>query len=127
VNKTLRIIPASHVTADSGTGLVHCAPAHGVEDYKAFQDLGLLHSSPSSPAQGMICHVDGTGQFISGIVDVVGKESAEELVGKDVLKGGGKAVVEILRSMGEEVLLGVKKIKHRYPYDWKTGEPVIVT
>jgi isoleucyl-tRNA synthetase len=36
-------------------------------------------------------------------------------------------MVELLRSLGEEVLYGVEKIKHRYPYDWKTGEPVIVT
>ena len=122
----MKIIPALHVTADSGTGLVHCAPAHGVEDYNAFRDLGHSSSSLSS-VQNLICHVDGTGRFIPEIVDVVGKEAAKELVGKEVLKGGGKAVVELLRSMGEEVLLGVGKLKHRYPYDWKTGEPVIVT
>jgi isoleucyl-tRNA synthetase len=75
----------------------------------------------------MICHVDGAGKCTPEIADVIGKDAAKELVGKDVLKGGGKAMVELLRGMGEEVLYGVEKIKHRYPYDWKTGEPVIVT
>jgi isoleucyl-tRNA synthetase len=127
MDNVLRIIPASYVTADSGTGLVHCAPAHGVDDYNTFRDLELLISSSSSSTQNIICHVNGAGKFVPEIADVVGEEAAKELVGKDVLKGGGKAMVELLRGMGEDVLLGVEKIKHRYPYDWKTGEPVIVT
>lgn len=120
-----RIIPASYVTADSGTGLVHCAPAHGAEDYNAFRTLGLLSSS--SIEQNMICHVDGAGKFTSAIADVMGTEAAKELIGKEVLKAGGKAMIELLRAMGNNVLMGVEKIKHRYPYDWKTDEPVIVT
>ena len=126
-DNALRVIPASYVTADSGTGLVHCAPAHGVDDYNAFRDLELLPSSSSSSTQNMICHVDGAGKFTPEILNAVGEEAGKFLVGKEVLKDGGKAVVDLLRGMGKEVLLGVEKIKHRYPYDWKTGEPVIVT
>jgi isoleucyl-tRNA synthetase len=123
----LRIIPALHVTADSGTGLVHCAPAHGAEDYNAFRALGLFSSSSPSPEQNMICHVDGAGEFTAEIADVVGTEAGNKLIGKEVLKEGGKAVVELLKEMGGDVLFGVEKIKHRYPYDWKTDKPVIVT
>ncbi|KZP15924.1 isoleucyl-tRNA synthetase [Athelia psychrophila] len=115
----LPIIPASHVTSDSGTGLVHCAPAHGAEDYAAFRSSGLL-------ASGMVCHVDPIGAFSPEIADVMGAVAAEGLVGQAVLGEGNKAVVNLLRTM-EEVLIGVERIKHRYPYDWKTGEPVIVT
>jgi isoleucyl-tRNA synthetase len=122
----LRIIPASYVTADSGTGLVHCAPAHGADDYSAFRALEAVLSSSFSK-QNVICHIDGEGKFTADIVDVVGEEAGKAFIGKEVLKGGGKAVVDLLRSMGEDVMLGVEKIKHRYPYDWKTGEPVIVT
>jgi isoleucyl-tRNA synthetase len=75
----------------------------------------------------MICHVDGAGKFTSTIADVMGTEAAKELIGKEVLKAGGKAMIELLRAMGNNVLMGVEKIKHRYPYDWKTDEPVIVT
>lgn len=125
VDNALRIIPASYVTADSGTGLVHCAPAHGVDDYNAFRNSGLL-TSCSSPMQNMICHVDGSGKFTSEIIDIVGEDAGRALIGEEVLKGGGKAVVDLLSSMGD-ALLGVQRIKHRYPYDWKTEEPVIVT
>lgn len=114
-----RVIPATHVTSDSGTGLVHCAPAHGAEDYLAFRSQGLLSS-------GMLCHVDGEGKFSQRVTDVVPPElGGEALVGLEVLKGGSKAIVKILEECG--ALLGVERIKHRYPYDWKTNEPVIVT
>ena len=115
----LPIIAASHVTPDSGTGLVHCAPAHGAEDYAAFRSAGLL-------ASGMVCHVDGVGAFSADVADIVGTKAAENLIGKPVLGEGSKAVVDILKTM-QGVLVGVERIKHRYPYDWKTGEPVIVT
>jgi isoleucyl-tRNA synthetase len=113
------VIPATHVTSDSGTGLVHCAPAHGAEDYLAFRSQGLLSS-------GMLCHVDGEGKFSQRVTDVVPSElGGGALVGLEVLKGGSKAIVKILEGCG--ALLAVERIKHRYPYDWKTNEPVIVT
>ncbi|KAF8838923.1 isoleucyl-tRNA synthetase [Paxillus ammoniavirescens] len=115
----LRVIPASHVTSDSGTGLVHCAPAHGAEDYLAFRSQGLL-------ASGMLCHVNSKGKFSQRVMEVVTeKVGGEALVGLDVLTAGSKAVVGLLENYG--ALLAVERIKHRYPYDWKTNEPVIVT
>jgi isoleucyl-tRNA synthetase len=116
----LEIIAASHVTSESGSGLVHCAPAHGAEDYLAFRALGLLQGSTD-----IICHVDDAGKFSSDVADVVGEEAAQLLVGQEVLKGGSKAIVGLLESTGS--LVKIQKIKHRYPYDWKTGEPIIVT
>ena len=119
------IIHASHVTADSGTGLVHCAPAHGAEDYRAFQSLNLL-SSPDS----IVCHVDARGAFSSRVSDVVGSEIAQHLVGKEVLGDGGKAIVQALQTLdcdGKGRLIKIQRIKHRYPYDWKTNKPIIVT
>ncbi|KAG6820906.1 hypothetical protein H0H93_009680 [Arthromyces matolae] len=115
----LKIIAASHVTSDSGTGLVHCAPAHGVEDYHAFLTLGLVSS-----AKTMVCHVDGEGRFHKDVADVVG-DSASALVGKEVLTDGSRAIVELLKQTGN--LLKVQRFKHRYPYDWKTDKPIIVT
>lgn len=40
------LIGGDHVTADSGTGLVHTAPGHGMEDYEACQKLGIEPFSP---------------------------------------------------------------------------------
>ncbi|GLB39107.1 putative class-I aminoacyl-tRNA synthetase family protein [Lyophyllum shimeji] len=116
---SLKVIPASHVTSESGTGLVHCAPAHGAEDYHAFLALGLVSTS-----KNMTCHVDGAGRFTCDVADVLGDASAN-VVGQEVLGDGSRAVVELLRKVG--ALVKVQRIKHRYPYDWKTDKPIIVT
>lgn len=118
----LPIIPSRHVTSDSGTGLVHCAPAHGAEDYTVFRNLRLLSSSSS--LGDLLCHVDIQGRFTEGVQDVVGGKAAHALVGKEVLGEGGKAIVGLLENAG--ALRKIEKIKHRYPYDWRTDKPVIV-
>ncbi|TDL24631.1 isoleucyl-tRNA synthetase [Rickenella mellea] len=115
-----KIIPSDHVTPTSGTGLVHCAPAHGAEDYLAFRTLGLLDSADS-----IICHVDRDGAYSEKIVNTVGAELGRELVGLDVLEEGSKSVVRYLQKTG--TLAKQEKFQHQYPYDWKTGKPVIVT
>ncbi|KAJ7136038.1 tRNA synthetases class I-domain-containing protein [Mycena epipterygia] len=112
----LKIIPAPHVTAASGTGLVHCAPAHGAEDYNAFRELGLLGE--------MVCHVGGAGEFTSDVTETVG-EAGKVLIGESVLDGGSRKIVEILKEVG--ALVKIQRIKHRYPYDWRTNQPIIMT
>jgi isoleucyl-tRNA synthetase len=120
-----KIIPSSHVTAISGTGLVHCAPAHGADDYKAFHALGLLNQSTD-----IVCHVDLAGRFTDGITDVVGEERGRELVGLEVLYRGGKEMVKVLERLddanGEGRLVKVERVNHRFPYDWRTKKPIIV-
>ena len=117
--RSMKIIPSSHVTALTGTGLVHCAPAHGEEDYTAFRSLGLLSNAT------ILCHVDETGAFSPEIANVVGEEAAASLVGKDVLVKGNAAMLELLKK--EQRTIKSENIRHRYPYDWKTNKPVIVT
>ncbi|KAK7046684.1 tRNA synthetases class I-domain-containing protein [Favolaschia claudopus] len=118
-SRPLKIIPASHVTAASGTGLVHCAPAHGAEDYHTFQTLGLLDTKDE-----LVCHVGSAGEFTSDVIDVVG-EVGQVLIGKEVLDEGSRAVVDLLKQAG--ALVKIQRIKHSYPYDWRTGKPIIVT
>lgn len=118
VEALLPVIPSNHVTAESGTGLVHCAPAHGTEDYQAFLAL-----DPASFKSGLLCHVNGEGKFTSDIAEVVGNSAAKELVGQDVMKAGSRSMTKLLEAAG--ALVRVQRIRHRYPYDWKTGEPVI--
>ncbi|OBZ77732.1 Isoleucine--tRNA ligase [Grifola frondosa] len=122
VPASLPIIASSHVTPDSGTGLVHTAPAHGAEDYAVMRSLGLL--STSVTAQNLVCHVNELGLFTDDVAEVVGHKAAGALVGKEVLGDGGKAIVNLLKEI--EALRKVQRIKHRYPYDWKTDKPVIV-
>ncbi|KAE9386150.1 isoleucyl-tRNA synthetase [Gymnopus androsaceus JB14] len=122
----MRILSSSHVTSESGTGLVHCAPAHGDEDYKVFRSYGLISSGAesSSSSNEMICHVS-EGLFSEKVADVVGPIAARTLIGQPVLEGGSRAVVELLKQAGK--VLAVKRYSHKYPYDWKTDKPIIVT
>lgn len=105
------------MTAESGTGLVHSAPAHGHDDYLAFSKAGLL-------PKDLRCPVDDDGCLTEEVATWAGTEDARELVGKRVLGDAVPAVIALLRSQG--VLLAEETIEHRYPHDWKTKEPVIV-
>ncbi|KAF8428197.1 tRNA synthetases class I-domain-containing protein [Tirmania nivea] len=105
------ILSAGFVTSDSGTGLVHCAPGHGMEDYHLCQLHAILPFSP----------VDNAGCFTEEALP----HNPTLLVGKPVQFSGNKAVVELLRDHG--ALLGLEeKYLHKYPYDWRTKQPVII-
>lgn len=109
------------MTPDTGTGLVHCAPAHGQEDYTLFRSLGLVDTTSAS---SLICHVDALGKFTSQVSEVLGDEAGKRLAGKEILDEGGKTMVQLLGELG--VLRKIERIKHKYPYDWKTDKPVIM-
>lgn len=105
-----RVLAGSHVTSESGTGLVHSAPAHGHEDYDAFAHAKLLPSRLHSP-------IDDEGKFTS--------ETGEDaLTGLSVLGSGTDEVVRLLQERG--FLLAERRVEHRYPCDWKTKQPIIV-
>lgn len=125
------MIHAPHVTSESGTGLVHCAPAHGADDYHAFLDQNLLsknHGKRGGTYEGLLCLVGPEGTFSAeGIKNAawLPESVGMRLTGKRVLTDGSAEVIEILRE--SDRLVKEENIKHRYPYDWKTNTPVIVT
>ncbi|KAJ1658421.1 isoleucine-tRNA ligase [Dispira simplex] len=104
-DKPCPIIAAPYVTNASGTGLVHTAPGHGMDDYEVCTKLGIPVYAP----------VDDSGQFTS--------EVGPELAGKNVLTDGSQAVIDILRR--ENLLLHEAMYVHNYPSDWRTKKPVI--
>ena len=119
-----RIISADYVTAETGTGLVHTAPAHGAEDYARMKELGMLQiEQPFSP-------VDDQGRYTDELANVFIQGRGEEidagtaLVGQDVLAGGTRAVIALLESAG--LLLSHAPQRHRYPCDWRSKQPVLV-
>ncbi|KAJ3729726.1 isoleucyl-tRNA synthetase [Lentinula raphanica] len=120
---SIHVLGSSHVTPESGTGLVHCAPAHGEEDYKLFRSYDLISSGTLAARDSLVCHVH-EGSFSNKVVDAVGP-AGEALVGQPVLDEGSRTVVELLKQAGR--LLAVKRYTHKYPYDWKTDKPIIVT
>ena len=111
------ILPSRHVTATSGTGLVHSAPAHGYEDYQAFGEAGLMPSELRSP-------IDDHGRFTDALLGWSDIPEVQELVGKEVLQDGTSVMIDILKQ--QKTLLAEETIEHRYPLDWKTSKPIIV-
>lgn len=104
IDEIMPIIGGHHVTAESGTGLVHTAPGHGMEDYEAC----LAHNiTPFSP-------VDDSGRFT--------KEAGEGLEGKEAFTDGTEAVLQML---GSDIILQ-QAYSHKYPYDWRTKKPVML-
>lgn len=104
------ILAADFVTGDSGTGLVHCAPGHGMEDYL----VCLKHNIPPfSP-------VDSNGKFTEDALPF-----GSDLPGMEVLYGGTKRVLALL-SESKALLSIQEKYRHKYPYDWRTKLPIIV-
>ncbi|XP_027465554.1 isoleucine--tRNA ligase, mitochondrial isoform X4 [Zalophus californianus] len=105
-DKASPLLPANHVTMTKGTGLVHTAPAHGMEDYS----VASQHNLPTD------CLVDEDGVF----TDVAGPE----LQNKAVLEEGTDVVIKMLQS--SKHLLKEEKLVHSYPYDWRTKKPVVI-
>ncbi|XP_058131216.1 isoleucine--tRNA ligase, mitochondrial [Dasypus novemcinctus] len=100
------LLPANHVTMTKGTGLVHTAPAHGMEDYS----VASQHNLP------MDCLVDEDGIF----TDAAGPE----LQNLAVLKEGTDVVIKMLEAAKN--LLKEEELVHSYPYDWRTKKPVVI-
>ncbi|KAF4318160.1 hypothetical protein BBO99_00007573 [Phytophthora kernoviae] len=112
INREAVVVLAEHVTTDAGTGLVHTAPGHGQEDYFAWM---THHSSPGDHPD-ILCPVDADGCFTA--------EAGDGLEGLSVLDDGNVAVIEKLKNSGN--LLSISEYHHRYPYDWRTKQPVVI-
>ena len=104
------LLHADFVSDQSGSGLVHCAPGHGMEDY----ELCLKHKI------GAIAPVDDEGCFTREALP----DQPEGLRGKRVLKEGNEEVLKHLIKSGHAVTSYL--YKHKYPYDWRSKLPVII-
>ena len=100
------VLPASHVTMESGTGLVHTAPAHGPEDYL----IGVNNRLDLS------CPIDENGCYDSTVPD-----NFKELF---ALEEGNNEIIKLLEK-GNHILAKNSYI-HSYPYDWRTKKPVLL-
>jgi isoleucyl-tRNA synthetase len=97
------IILGEHVTTDTGTGAVHTAPGHGLEDYVVGECYGLAVDNPVGP----------DGKFLPG---------TELFAGEHVFKANDH-VIEVLKARG--ALLHVTALKHSYPHCWRHKTPII--
>ena len=105
VDRKSKIILGEHVTLDAGTGLVHTAPGHGLEDYEVGVKYGVEVFSP----------LDATGCWKEEV-------GIPELVGVPYYKGNDM-VIDMLE--GVNALVYQNEINHSYPHCWRCKHPVI--
>jgi isoleucyl-tRNA synthetase len=101
--RTVPVICGDHVTTDAGTGLVHTAPAHGLEDYA----VGMRYDLPVDNPVG------DDGKYYSRV---------EKFAGMSIWDAN-KAVIETLAA--NNVLMASVRLNHSYPHCWRHKTPVI--
>ncbi|XP_044509328.1 isoleucine--tRNA ligase, cytoplasmic-like [Mangifera indica] len=103
-----RVIADNYVTDDSGTGVVHCAPAFGEDDYRV-----CIESEIISKGENLVVAVDDDGCFIEKITDFSGQ----------YVKDADKNIIEALKAKGRLVKSG--SFTHSYPFCWRSDTPLI--
>ena len=98
-----KIIPASYVTIDDGTGIVHTAPAYGADDYDACAKAQIPMFNP----------IDRDGCFTKQVPEFDGQWF------KEADKGIAKAI------KGKGLMFRHETYEHNYPFDWRKGTPLM--
>ncbi len=104
LDRTSLVIVGNHVTLDSGTGCVHTAPGHGVDDYE------VCRNYPELP---MVVPVDAHGRLT---------EEAGRFAGL-LTEDANKPIAQYLDETG--ALFALQKIIHQYPHCWRCKKPVL--
>jgi isoleucyl-tRNA synthetase len=103
LDRSILGVTATYVTTDQGTGAVHTAPAHGVDDFATGARYGL----------SQLCDVDDGGHMRNGL---------PEYDGLFVFKANAP-IIALLEQRG--ALMGRQEIHHSYPHCWRCHRPVI--
>lgn len=104
IDRTSLVIVGDHVTLESGTGCVHTAPGHGIEDFIVCKNY------PEIP---IIVPVDAKGRLTEEAGMFAGLTTEE----------ANKPIALHLEKIG--ALFALKKIEHQYPHCWRCHKPVI--
>ncbi len=102
-DRQVPVILGEHVIATSGTGAVHTAPGHGVDDYKVGLQYNLKVENP----------VGGNGVYLP---------TSPIFAGEHIYKANPK-IIEALSAVGR--LWAHQPIKHSYPHCWRHKTPII--
>ena len=103
IDRLVPIILGDHVTTETGTGNVHTAPAHGVDDYV----VGLQHQLPlENPVNANSVFVEGTPY----------------VAGQHVYKANEPIIVLLTE---KNKLLHHENVTHSYPHCWRHKKPLI--
>lgn len=107
-NQAFRVIGADYVSDDSGTGIVHQAPAFGEEDFDCCLKNGIIKSDTPPPNP-----VDDDGNFTTEVTDFQGQ----------YVKDADKKIIKYLEAQGR--MLQVAQIRHSYPFCWRSDTPLL--
>jgi isoleucyl-tRNA synthetase len=113
------LLEGEHVTDDAGTGFVHTAPSHGLDDFEVWmastrrlQELGIDPAIPYT--------VDDAGYFTK---DAPGFEGGRVLDDAGKKGDANQRVIAALTARGMMVARG--RLKHQYPHSWRSKKPVL--
>ena len=101
--RTVPVLHGDHVTIESGTGAVHTAPAHGVEDFALGKAHALALDNP----------VDNAGHY---------HQNVPLFAGEFVFKANTR-VIEVLKE--NQALFAFDELTHSYPHCWRHKTPLI--
>jgi isoleucyl-tRNA synthetase len=102
LERTLPAVLADYVTLEQGSGIVHTAPGHGVEDFETGQQYGLE----------IYCPVDASGRFTDGPFR------------GDTIWDANPKIIGLLRQRGN-LMRGDGRIEHSYPHCWRCHQPLL--
>jgi len=97
------IVEADFVTEESGTGIVHIAPAYGEDDYRLVQEHNL----------SFVNVVDGSGKYVDVVVPLAGK----------FVKDCDVEIIKLLHEKG--LLFHKERYEHSYPHCWRCDTPLL--
>jgi isoleucyl-tRNA synthetase len=107
-----RVVPADFVTTDSGTGVVHQAPAFGEVDYEVLIEQQSRFTEGDGPT--LINAVDASGRFTSDAVEYAGKW----------VKEADKQIIHDLKERG--TLYYREQYVHEYPFCWRADQDPLI-
>lgn len=103
-NGAFVVVADEYVTTESGTGMVHQAPAFGEDDYRVLKEHGIT---------AMVCPVTLQGEFTDEVADFAGQH----------VKQADKDIIRKLKDQGS--LYRQEVIQHSYPYCYRSDTPLI--
>ena len=103
IEQAWKIIPASYVTIDDGTGIVHTAPAYGADDFEACAKAQIPMFNP----------IDRDGCFTDQVPEFKGQW----------FKEADKGIVKAIKKKGH--MFRHETFEHNYPFDWRKGTPLM--
>lgn len=106
--KAFLVATDGYVTSDSGTGIVHCAPYFGEDDYRVSLKAGVIRKDGR-----VICPLDSSCRFTEPVTDYLGLH----------VKEADKLIIKKLKAAGR--MIRDSTTKHSYPFCWRSDTPLI--